>query len=602
MKWKQTLNIFLMLYGLQHLSFAHADEAYLEKFLTYMRWTQNIPTQPDSNFLAFVADPSPLTCSLREKWLTQLAKNKDWALYNQYYQQFQHSHPIESVDLQCYAQYALYQQGQREQAIHNSQPLWLYGYSRPKACDTLFTLMLHEHAFSNQLIEQRIALALEARQFTLARALFKQLSPPRPEDVNLLNDILHQPQRITTLKPGPLHGALYLVGLKQLVSRQMDEAIRLSQTATAKTLMSPVEQQHFVAHVALYKAMRGEDDAEQWLNLVQPPYVTPALAEWRIRDAIAHRRWQRIIELIADTSLQETPAWQYWLARAYEMSGERDKAHALYKTLGMKRHYYGFLANMRLHQPLKFEFESTETSGTKLAIYKPIMDQIRTTYHSGQAWMASRLLNAFSSELPKDEQSALAYWVKNELQWHGKAVILSNKDALNNELGLRFPLAYRDLVHQAAQQYHVDEAFIYAIIRQESLFFTDNVSAVGAKGLMQVMPRTAKLVTQQAHIRYSDSNELFNSEKNIHIGTAYIQQLSKQFKAHPLLMTAAYNAGPKQVRYWQLHHEPKEIDQWIETLPWQETRNYLKNVIAFYAVYQYRLKKQPDLQPFLQPL
>ncbi len=602
MKWKPTLNILLILYGLQHHSLVQADEAYLEKFLTYMQWSQNIPKEPDANFLAFVAKPSPLTCSLREKWLTELAKNNNWALYNQYYQQFQQSHAIESIDLQCYAQYALYQQGQRQQAIHNSQSLWLYGHSRPKSCDSLFSLMIHEHAFSNQLIEQRVTLALDARQFTLARALLKQMTPSRTEEIHLLNDILRNPKHITTLKPGPLHGALYLLGLKQLVSHQMDLAIRLSQSSTAKLIMSQAEQQSFIAHVALYKAMRGEDDAEQWLNRVEKNHMTQALEEWRVRDAIAHRRWDRIIQLIAGTPLQETAAWQYWLARAYEMRGQKDKALVIYQTLGMKRHYYGFLASMRLHQPLKFEYEATETSSTKLAIYKPILEKIRTTYESGQSWMASRLLNAFSSELPKDEQSALAYWVKNDLQWHGKAVILSNKDALNNELGLRFPLAYRDMVHQAARQYNIDEAFIYAIIRQESLFFADNVSAVGAKGLMQVMPQTAKMITKQAHIPYSDANELFNSEKNIHIGTAYLKQLAKQFKAHPLLMTAAYNAGPRQVRYWQLHHEPKEIDQWIETLPWQETRNYLKNVIAFYAVYQYRLKQRPDLQLFLQPL
>lgn len=600
MKGKQTLNALLIIACLQPLSIARADQAYLDKFLNYMRWTQNLPTQPDASFLNFVAEPSPLTCSLREKWLSLLAKQNNWTTYDQYYRQFQASHAIESVELQCDAQYAAYQQGQHASAIKQSQALWLDGHPRPKGCDRLFEFMLNQQAFSNQLIEQRIALALEARQFKLARGLFKYLHPPRNQVLKQLDEILHNPKHITTLNPGPLQGAFYLLGLKQLVSRQMDLAIRLSQTPTAKSIMSHAEKQRFIAHIALYKAMRGETDAQLWLSHVEAAYVTPTLTEWRIRDAIRHQRWQTLITLIAGTPLVETPAWQYWLARAYEAQGQHQQAHALYDALGAKRHYYGFLANIRMHRALKFEFEASETKQDKLSLYKPITDHIRALYTSGQPWIASGLLNAFSSELPKAEQSALAYWVKQGLKWQGKAVILSNQESLNNELGLRFPLAYREVVHQAAQQYHLDDAFIYAIIRQESLFFENNISAAGAKGLMQLMPRTAKLVTRLAHIRYTDPKELFQADKNIIIGTAYLQQLAHQFKAHPLLMTAAYNAGPRQVRYWQQHHDPQEMDSWIETLPWQETRNYLKNVMAFYAVYQYRLNKQPNLDAFLE--
>ena len=94
---------------------------------------------------------------------------------------------------------------------------------------------------------------------------------------------------------------------------------------------------------------------------------------------------------------------------------------------------------------------------------------------------------------------------------------------------------------------------------------------------------------------------IFTSNKNINIGIAYLQQLAKRFSQHPVLMAAAYNAGPRQAYYWLKNHPPKEIDVWIETLPWQETRNYLKNVTAFYVVYQYRLKQKPDMSRFLQP-
>src|SRR3990167_4610031 len=111
--------------------------------------------------------------------------------------------------------------------------------------------------------------------------------------------------------------------------------------------MNEADQQRFIAEVALYKAMRGEDDAMDWLDKVQPLYTTSTLTEWRIRDAILHQHWQRIVQLIDHTPLEDTQTWQYWLARAYEAIGEKDKAKTRYHALGMKRHYYGFLANIR---------------------------------------------------------------------------------------------------------------------------------------------------------------------------------------------------------------------------------------------------------------
>jgi soluble lytic murein transglycosylase len=181
-------------------------------------------------------------------------------------------------------------------------------------------------------------------------------------------------------------------------------------------------------------------------------------------------------------------------------------------------------------------------------------------------------------------------------------VYLSNNETLNNQLSLRFPLAYKNTIEIYAKKYLIAPEFVYAIIRQESGFREDVVSSAGARGLMQVMPNTASVVSKIDRIPYNDQKQLFLSQKNINIGVAYLQQLTKRFSNHPVLVAAAYNAGPKQVVYWLKNHPPKEIDLWIETLPWQETRNYLKNVMAFYVVYQYRLNQRPNLNNFLAPL
>ncbi len=164
---------------------------------------------------------------------------------------------------------------------------------------------------------------------------------------------------------------------------------------------------------------------------------------------------------------------------------------------------------------------------------------------------------------------------------------------------MRFPLAHKNYVEQYSKQYDVPEALIYAIIRQESAFRSQVISPVGAHGLMQLMPKTAQHVARREHISYQGTRDLFSSKKNINLGTAYLSELAKRFENNPLLMVAAYNAGPHQVKRWLKTHPIKEIDIWIDTLPWAETRNYLKSVMAFYAVYQHRLHKTPSLASFI---
>ncbi|HBI22437.1 MAG TPA: lytic murein transglycosylase, partial [Legionella sp.] len=379
-------------------------------------------------------------------------------------------------------------------------------------------------------------------------------------------------------------------------------AIDLMTVAHPHHIMSDAQEQQFLAHLALFKAMRNEPDAARWFAKVKPAFYNETLLEWEMRFALTHHQWRKVVYLISKSANRREPNNQYWMARALEALGEKETSSALYKQLAAKRSYYGFLASLKLKQKPSFENEYTPPSSDSLLLYKPITDQIKALYLSHQIVDASKLLNDFVSELPKPEKSALAYWVANHLHWHGKSIYLSNNDALNNQLSLRFPLAYQDSVREYGKNYQIPPAFIYAVIRQESAFQEGISSPAGANGLMQLMPATARHIAKQARIPYTEQKQLFTSQKNIHIGTAYLQQLSKQFHQHPILMAAAYNAGPRQVNYWLKHHAPKEMDIWIETLPWRETRNYLKNIMAFYAVYQYRMKERPSLEAFMQPL
>ncbi|KTD13650.1 soluble lytic murein transglycosylase [Legionella gratiana] len=591
-------NIILLLCGLMGSQLCHAlsGQAYMDRFNTYLSFSQNIPATPNSTFLEFISGDGALSSKLRDKWLYELAKNKDWTNFNQYYR------PSQDLNLVCYDQIAKYNLGMHDEVLKESIPLWLTGSSRPPSCDSLFNLLLKNNNLDQNLITKRFDLALDQRNIQLARYLLKQYKIAHGTEIQALNAVIQNPANVSKLNPGGLNSTIYLYGLKHMVSTNMDQALKLWQQNKTQKMLNQEQQQAFLAHVALYKAMRNHEDTLQWFAKVKPQYYNDTLLDWQIRYALKHKNWAQVTLLINDSKNKEEPCWQYWLARSLEEQGKIAEARAVYEPLAKNRQYYGFLASLRLDKTPSFSNEAPTTNLEVLKPYQSFIDQIQTLYLTKQNLQASRLLNDFISELPKDEASALVYWIDSKLQWHGKSVYLSNNETLNNQLSLRFPLAYKDSISLYSKKYTVEPEFIYAIIRQESGFRDDATSSAGARGLMQVMPYTARVVSKADKIPYNDQRQLFLPQKNINIGVAYLKQLAKRFGNHPILIAAAYNAGPKQVVYWLKTHPPKEIDVWIETLPWQETRNYLKNIMAFYVVYQYRLGEKPSLNHFLESL
>jgi soluble lytic murein transglycosylase len=591
---KKTLFVVCML--CLPLAQAVSGVEYLQRFMAYSQWSQNLPTQAEPEFLTFIDSNTPLAQRLREKWLYQLARQGDWISYSKYYK------PSQDISLQCFSLLATYHQGEHEKALTDAKPLWLSGDSRPPACNALFDLLMKDEKFDQRLLTARISLALDTRNIGLARYLLKQYKSPRLKEDQLLVSIWQNPVRIMQLQAGELTDLFYLFGLKRMVSINMNQAIALFNMDKSKKMLSHAQQQAFLAHVALYKAMRNSPDTTSWFAKVEPAYYHDILLDWQIRYALARQQWPQVERLISFSKDKEDPCWQYWLARALEAQGQSEKAKGIYQTVATSRHYYGFLASLRLHKRPNFENEPPVNNMSILKPYQPFTDNIKALYLSKQSLQASRLLNDFIIELPKEDKSALTYWVANDLQWHGKALYLSNTEELNNQLSLRFPLPYRMTVYEHATHYHIPPELIYAIIRQESGFRDDVVSPAGARGLMQLMPATATAVAKSEKIVYGDKAQLFLFQKNINLGVAYLRYLANRYSQHPLLIAAAYNAGPHQVNYWLKNHPPKQIDIWIETLPWRETRNYLKNIIAFYAVYQYRLNNKPNLTAFMQPL
>ena len=204
-------------------------------------------------------------------------------------------------------------------------------------------------------------------------------------------------------------------------------------------------------------------------------------------------------------------------------------------------------------------------------------------YYIGRYIEARREWRYWLSQLNYREKLVAAK-LANENGWFDRAIFTLAQVGYLDDVELRFPKAFDKKINKHAQQQEINPAWAFAIARRESSFMTDARSPVGAKGLMQLMPNTAKQLKRGSVSR----RYLYNADNNIQLGTKYLRKLLDKNKGNQILATASYNAGPYRVKKWLQNTSAMPADIWIETIPFRETRNYVKSVLAYQEIYQHQ--------------
>jgi soluble lytic murein transglycosylase len=212
------------------------------------------------------------------------------------------------------------------------------------------------------------------------------------------------------------------------------------------------------------------------------------------------------------------------------------------------------------------------------------------------AWVTRRMNN---------RDLAVAAVLAREWGWYDRAILTVSRSDHLDDLELRFPVVYRDIVEASAQQNNIDPDWVYGVLRQESAFVTDARSEAGALGLMQLMPGTGRLTGRRINLRVPNNNAILNIETNVKLGASYLKTVLDASNGNQVLATASYNAGPNRVREWLPEQAPLDADVWVDTVPYNETRHYVKNVLAFTTVYGYRLesllRRLQERMPLVRP-
>lgn len=540
---------------------------------------------------------------LRKSWLAILASDGRWSEYLNYYNFEGFAGTTPTKQQQCWNLEALYQTGQTAVALQQTAALWLET-DLPDTCDEPFGRWLASDQRSEPLVWQRLLLALERKQETLARFLAVNIREPYKLSAEYALLLYRDPSALANLLPqlnGRTEaGAVIALTLKNFAKSDPDAATALWLQLRDDGHLNAEQSNSVRAAIGRQQIVQRGTDALSWLLLYDAAGEDSSLLESRVRLALPGGDWAHIAQWIEQMppALTQTPRWTYWLARAlaeqHADPQQQQRAAALFQEVAKDRSYYGFRAADQLKVAYQLNDRPLAGRANPQPPQTPALLRAREFYVLGEPASGRReWLSALRDMTTEQQQNAAL--LAEQWGWHDRAIQTASKAGAWDDLQLRFPLAYRDLMQQAANTVALPTSWLYAIARQESTFMPDARSPVGALGLMQLMPDTAREVARSLRIKTSPA-ELRQAEPNIRLGSTYLSNMLKRYNGNRVLATAAYNAGPGRVsRLVKNQQGSVQSDVWIETLPYRETREYVQNVLAFNVIYAKRLGQNRPL-------
>ncbi|WP_263081301.1 transglycosylase SLT domain-containing protein [Endozoicomonas sp. Mp262] len=573
--------------------------------LPYLEWMElnnrlSALSQQDIDHYVSTYSHSPHTYKIQRQWLDQLAKSHRWEDYLMAYERSD----INNARYQCFNGVALYKQGNKQKAWDQAAKLWLIGKSQNKACDPLFSLWKKAGELTQELAFERFWLAAAKGNLQLARYIDKAIQRPGlKKNTQLFWSIHNNPRLLATTKAldkmQEKHRFIFLHGLKRLARRNISQASTLWLATRDSYPFSLNQVARLDQWLSIRLAKSFHNQADHYIEKLDPLFSYPEVTEWRIRLALADQNWGKVTSLIArlpDNYLDKS-RWRYWqgvaaLNIANNKSTEGRQKVIIntsdFSDLSQERGFYGFLVADINNAP--FQLNQSKVSMESEPLQQLIsefdaLQRIREWLYHGRYYQAQSELNQLKPALNPEQRKGVAY-LAHQWDWHHQAIMTAAREALWNELDLRFPTPQADLFRQFSRQRELDSSWLVAIARQESAFNPTARSHAGARGLMQLMPGTARQTARHNKITYKKASDLYQPRINIALGAAHLAELIDRFENNRVFATAAYNAGSRRVSGWLKQRGHLPLDIWIETIPYDETRQYVQNVLAFRVIYK----------------
>lgn len=534
---------------------------------------------------------------LRFNYTAYLGERKNWGEFLSHYSEID----FPNTEMQCRYAEALYRQKRTTEAAKLAAQLWSVGRSQPDSCDDLFRLFRANGDLTSDVALSRVLNALDANKWGLsgyALRFVKSESDRRIADA--ARSVYRSPFKVLQMGRGysPKQLAkIQRIAIERAYRHDPYEALNLLLKLGKGFDLSQADNLRELTRVGVRVAKELDAHDRVKLAKLDPTYASAELTEWRIRLALLEQDWQEVATLIAKLpkELQDSPRWQYWLAAL----PDNPMRTQILDSLRSKRSFYGFLAADHLgqdadlnHEPITFD----QTLLTELRNSKHYL-RIKELTQLDRYTVSRSEFNRWIEPMSSNEIQHAAH-LMNELGWYQQGILAAAYNEFWNDMDLRFPEGFENLFVKHASRRNIDPIWAQALARQESALFPWARSSVGARGLMQLMPRTAKRTAKSIKVKYKSRNRLYDPDFNVQLGTAYLAQMYRQFDKNRIYATAAYNAGPHRVSRWLKGREDLPLEIFIELIPFDETRTYVQNVLSFSVIYAQR-KGQP--RPMLTP-
>lgn len=577
---------------------AAPDGHVLDPYVRYWLLSNKLarPESPPSADLAefLVTEAgSQLAERMRGDWLRRLAKDGDWSGFAQLYPDLQ----MPDAELRCHARTARLMTGDRS-VLAEVAAQWSELVDTPTACEPVLRAAVELGLVSEDDVWWRVRRQAEGRTPAAARTTLTWLPAGMPA-VGEFDQALRSPAQYLDRLPanfavGRSGRELALCAIARLARDDARAAhVRLLRI---QDRLDGNERAYAYAVIGWQGALDQIPDAHDWFRAAGNVPLSAQQRAWRVRSALRALDWPAVRAAIEamPTSERELPEWTYWLGRALAAERKRGEAEALYARIAGEPHFYGLLAAEELGRPFAPPPAGDAATGEHLRQVEidPGLQRALALFRLDMRTEAVREWN-WSLRGRDDGFAAAAARLALKHDIYDRAINTAERSSANANFELRYLTPYRSIIEPQVHNQGLDMSWVYGLMRQESRFVIPARSSVGAQGLMQVMPATGKWVANKIGLRDYHPGRLGDPETNVLLGTSYMRLILEGLDNHPVLASAGYNAGPGRARRWR-DDKPLEGAIYAETIPFDETRDYVRKVMTSTVIYAAMLEKRPQ--------
>ncbi len=577
-----------------------ADRHALAPWIEYWRTSLRLEDAQAADVQTFLAtyQNTYVAERLRGEWLKLLGRRGDWANFERELPQYAR----DDLEIRCYN--GLARLANNDTAMAETASMLAEPRALSAGCEALFAELVKRGQLSLTEIWQRVRVLFENGQISAAKDTLAYLSKAESPDERLLADAARQPKRVIDKLPKNMElranrEVVVLAGIRYARSDAAAMAESLQKGLAAE--LPERELKYLWGRVAFEAARQLQDPALTWYERAGDAHLDDEQLAWKARMALRRANWQEVRNAIDRMSAEarRDSAWTYWYGRALAAQGEDMGSRAYYLRIAGQTDFYGLLANEELGYvaalPEKAFVPSEDEvarAGRDPGLARGLaLIRLGLRSEGIREWL-------FALRPMSDEQLLAASELARRAEVYDRSIHAADRTQRVHNFSLRYPVPFRDVFREYAATYKLDEAWVLGLVRQESRFIAEARSGVGAAGLMQLMPRTARYVAAKIGLRNFRPQNVTEVQTNITLGTGYLKMVLDEL-GHQVLASAAYNAGPGRARRWR-DTKPLEGAIYAESIPFNETRDYVKKVMANSVFYAALLqKKATPLKPRL---